>query len=331
VNSTSRLFALALRVLVGVVLGVALVEGGLRLYFAEYEADRVYWGRDAFIAQDRFPYRHPANAELAVGREGSFAHVVQTNALGFRDEREPPTAPGEHRLLVAGASFAFGLGVIDPANMFHARLERGLRARRDWPDDLTVHNISQSGYNVASVIALLRAYRENYSPVAILMMIPPSAFKKQNAASSEIVNGYRMDPDRFGANTPLDWLRSRSFLYMRSSNPFEGGSAFHLARVSRVAGEPAELETTQRLIDALAAYRDELADEGIPLFCIPVGGATSAADPLRQIGFRVLKLPYSERWAIQGDFHMNDIGHRESADSVARSLPSFQRLVRLSR
>ena len=322
----------ALRGLLGAVLAIGLCEGGLRLYFHEHEADRVYWGRDAFVLEAGLPYRHVGHVSLPVGREGSFQQMVHTNSLGFRDQREPPAEPGDHRMLVVGASLAFGLGVLDADDLLHVRLEAELRKRPDWPDDLEIYNVSQSGYNIASVAELLRRNLGRYTPEAIFLTVPPSAFKPQNALGSKIVHGYRMNPERFAAGTPLDWLRARSYLVMRALNPFDGGLQFHRERIlGPTPRTAADLETTRELIGVLSELRDDLSRDGITLFCIPVAGAVEASVALRRLGFRVISVPPPPEWILSGDFHMNGRGHRELAAIIARTLPAHERVKRLNR
>ncbi len=329
-SSRSSFPALALRGLLGAALAVALVEGGLRLYFQEHEANRVYWGRDAFIAADGLPYRNPSHATLTLGREGSFRHEIRTNALGFRDLREPPDTAREHRMLVAGASFAMGMGVPDPRDLFHVRLEQALRRRPDWPRDLEIYNVSQTGFNATALAALLRQNVERYAPEAVFLLVSPIAFKAQLTANVEIVHGVRMSPERFGAGTLVDWLRARSYLVMRARNPLAGGLAFHQKRILRtVATESVDPEVTRRQLDAFAQLREELAAQGTAVYFIPVGGAFQASDSLRRLGFPVLAVPPRPEWTVPGDTHMNALGHRELATAVAGLLPSYRLAKRL--
>ena len=313
------------------ILALASAEIGARLYFPEHEADRVYWGPGAFVVEEGYPYRFRPNARAVAGREASFAHAVETNSQGFRDRREPPVAPRARRAILAGASFAFGLGVGAYDDLFHVQLERRLRDRPDWPDDLEIYNVSQSGYNLSTIMRLVREYRDRYQPEVVFLIVSPRAFRPQTAVGSEIVHGLRMAPDRVLPGGMLDWLRAHSYLVMRMVDPFEGGSGFHR---DRVFGEP-DVETDEAGIRArfseLGEFALELRREGVALFLIPVGGAAGVGPVLQASGYRVLTLPPAPEWELPNDMHWNALGHRESAAIVARKLPPYRALRRTAR
>lgn len=54
-----------------------------------------------------------------------FVHSVRTNSINIRDSEIGEKRPAEHRILFAGDSFTFGLGV-EIGDAFHSRLEQSL-------------------------------------------------------------------------------------------------------------------------------------------------------------------------------------------------------------
>jgi len=320
---------------VAILLGLVLTEAGLRVRFPEVEADRLYWGRGAFAPREGFAYGHARGATAMVSRPGRFAHPIATNALGFRDARLPKDAPDSPRIVVAGASFAFGLGVPDPSDLFHVQLERDLRARADWPDDLVVFNVSQSGYTIVSVSRLVRATFGTFRPEAVVELMS-NGFGPQRHDGVDIVDGYRLPRARRGAGTILDRFRVGSYTWMRSTNPFAGAWTFHRRRLGlRVPPEPNPNGTPDEIRERLGVYREMmtmLRREGVPLFAVPVGGARGIVPVLRQMHMNVIELPRVPAWTtFLPDLHWNARGHREAAAIVARRLPPYRAIVEAKR
>ena len=117
-------------VVVGVLLGVVSVEGALRLYFHEHEANRGYWGRDAFVSDPDLRYRHASSVTAYMGRYGTTGRVAITfNADGYRDRRSVPAEENDsYRILLAGASF---VGENRPRPLSCTRTSRGTGGPHD--------------------------------------------------------------------------------------------------------------------------------------------------------------------------------------------------------
>jgi hypothetical protein len=314
----------------GAGLGLLLAEASLRLAFHEHEADRNYWGRGAFVEDPELPFVHAALATAVQGRLGVFGPIVtRTNSAGFRDLREPQSSPADApAVVVLGASYAFGVGVAETADLFHARLEEGLRQRRDWPDATVVSNLSQTGYDPASLVALLRRERERYRPDVVIALVP----RLDNAITqrADVRDGYRLDPDRSLADTPLDWLRTHSFVWMRAVDPSSFGAEAHLFQIRRWLGlgEPAETvspesEAVVRAnLDALAKLAEELAADGVVLRCVTLD--QGVAGRIREVGIDVALLPSQRDYYLAGDDHWNETGHAAAAGFVSKRLPSWK-------
>lgn len=318
-------------------LGAGLLgEGGLRLYFHEHEADRAYWGRGAFRSVAGYPYRHALSTTATIGREGSFGpHRINTNSLGYRDPRTPEPRKNAPRLVLAGSSYAFGIGIESDADLLHAQLERLLRERPDWPANLEVYNLSQTGFNLANLVRLLDDEIDRFDPDAIVLALSPLAWRAQVLAEADVVDGYRLSPSRLFRGSSLDRLRTRSYLVMRWRNPFQGGGEFHerkLLASFTAAGRRAEAMRRAReiqqnvgvMLDSLAALAERLRRRGVPIYCVPLGQDTQAGTAaLEELGLWALAVPTRPEWRIPSDLHWNERGHREAAAAIASALPAL--------
>ncbi len=328
--------------LTAVVLGVVLCELGLRLYFFEYEADRTYWGRGAFREADGLPYRHAPSTTAAIGRAGSFGpHYLRTNSLGFRDRREPGAGSPEHRVMMIGASFMFGVGIERYEDLFHVQLERELRARPDWPDDLAVYNLSQTGFNLDSLIRLARRHLDTYRPQVLLMVLPTVVWNRQPPV--DVVDGYLLPTERWLRGSVLDRLRTGSYLVMRWRNPLRGAWEFHGRTLGLSASDegvrvdprdPPELRDQRglRMLDDLVRLNHELRRRRIGLFTANVGRFSGISRwNLGSRGIPTMALEPIDDWLIPGDRHWNERGHREVAARVSRTLPAWAALAETAR
>ncbi len=322
------------RVVVGIVAGVlaglVATELGLRLHFPEHEANRDYWGRGTFVAAPPYPYRHAPDTTAWVGREGLFGHPITTNAWGYRDARIATDAADGPRVMLVGASFAFGIGVEDDDRLFHIELERALRARSDWPDDSIVFNVSQTGYNAAWITRLMLDERARFQPDVVVQLVP-HGFGSQRSEVSDVVDGYRLDPARMARGSFVDAVRTRVFLWMRARSPFDGGVRFHRGRSGAPSVSPdTEAEDPAVLRERFAEFVDALAQvrrDGIAHYLVPIGGARALRPGFASAGARIIDLPSPPAWTpYLPDPHWNEQGHREAAEIVAGRLPPFDRI-----
>jgi len=320
----------------GILVGIVLAEVGLRLYFQEHEANRNYWGPYAFVEDDVLPYRHAPSATAIAGREASFGpHRITTNELGFRDRRIPVGTAAGPRVVVAGASFAFGLGVEKYEDLFHVQLERRLREREDSTQELEVFNIAQTGFRLDEVCALIKKEVGRFEPRLVVLLMRADERGSIRRKSPDVVNGYRLEQGRRFCGTWVDDLRTRSYLWMRLPRLPRALRDVSLRRMasykrsaksgeSASAGEPTNDKWDA--IDVLSELRGWLQNEGIDLVCVPIyrpdDTSFDFSDRLRQRGLLVVEARTQPDWCLPREGHWNTYGHGKAAEVVARQIPS---------
>lgn len=330
----------------GVLLGVVLTEAGLRLYFYEHEANRNYWGPYAFVEDDVLPYRHAASAMAVAGREGSFGpHHITTNELGFRDRRIPtsgqgarptPNAETPHEaIVVAGASFMFGLGVEQYDSLFHVQLERRIRERGDCPGDLKVFNIAQTGFKLNEICMFVEQELDRFRPRLVLLAVHSHQGIQSGIRRVDVVNGYRLERTRSFAGTWVDSLKTRSYLWMRGWPLHRVVPLVKLKRVVQYVcrrwqgtenGPSAGASSDDAAIsNLLTGFRNRLKARGVDLVCVIIhfhdDPLSHLGDMLRQQAFSVIDLYPDLSWSVPRERHWNAFGHRKSAEFVARRIP----------
>lgn len=332
--------------LVAIAAGLLLAETGLRLYFHESEATRTYWGRDAFVTDPELGYRHAPSTTAWAAREGSFGPFpISTNALGFHDHREIlPGGPVPPRLAVGGDSFTFGLGVGQYEKTFCVQLEGRLRADPRFPPGIEVVNMSQTGYHVDQVCALIERHLDTVRPGMVLLSIDQHDryMTPGEIRVPEMLDGLRLSPSRLFAGTFADQLRVHTFTAMRvSASPLLNARSYTqdmllakwLAPALREEGsaraEGGEREETPAIPPSIAHLKARLDERGIPLVCmviyLPSDGGSAMSDLLREAGYTVVDVRCRPGWIIGGDSHWNVAGERESAAAAAAGLPPWPR------
>lgn len=338
-------------VLLGVLLGLGALDVVLRLTLYEHEANRNYWGRGAFVADDTLGYRHAPSTSLLAGRMGQFGPLrVSTNALGYRDRRLPysDVQDGEGevppRLLIAGASFVFGLGLNDDDGLFHEQLERTLRTREEFPSDLQVFNISQTGYLVRDLALLVESELDRFSPRSVLLVIRPTLkfTRVPEGSDVDIVNGYRIPGDRSYPGTWLDEVRTLSPAWQRigGSPLFTAGAYLEdqlLLRsplfeglwsgpAIRVYSDTERLKGLVRVRHEILRLADALRRKGVSLTCLVIAPPDTRfqglASSLEGNPIEVIKVKVKSHWTWGGDAHWTPEGSRLVAELVAARMSS---------
>lgn len=330
----------------GILLGVALSELGLRLYFYDHEANRNYWGRYAFVEDAVLPYRHAPSTTAVAGREDSFGpHRITTNELGFRDHRvgvDADTSPP--RIIVAGASFMFGLGIEEYGHLFHVQLERLLRQRDNCPRAFEVFNIAQTGFKLNEICTLAVREVNRLRPRLVVLAFRENETTHFRNKKLDLVNGYRLAQGRPWAGTWVDYLRTDSYLWMRQPDPARLvrntglGRAilyvWHLVDPDRFA-TAGHVSGRAGLFDVLGEFRRRLEAMGIDLVCLAIYPSDPASlgfsDTLRQRGFLVIDVCPGSGWTLPREGHWNAYGHAKVAELVARQIPCSCLEVRRSR
>jgi hypothetical protein len=329
------MFHRVLLVVAGVLTGAGLSEVGLRLYFHDYEANRNYWGRYAFVADHTLPYRHAPSTTATAGREGSFGpHRITTNELGYRDHRVPAPKATAPRVVVAGASVAFGLGIENDDDLFHVQLERYLRGRPDCPSDVQVFNIAQTGFKLSEVCALAEQEIERFRPDLLLLIIHERDKSPFRDKRPDLFDGYRLDRGRRLAGTWFDYVRTRCYLWMRLprlSSLLRGTELKHLLSfIGRLRRQirPGADETSSaytQVTELVAGFRNKLLGRGVDLMCVvvyrPDPASLALSDRLRQTGLMVVDIVPEPSWQLPLEGHWNTLGHRMAAEHVAGRIP----------
>lgn len=129
---------------VSIVAGLGLVEGGLRAFVPRMAAGSAA----RFELDPDLIYRLRPEHTVAWSSP-EFTEVSHTNALGLRGGEVGPKGAGERRILAIGDSFTYGHGVQD-AETYPAVVEEILRARGN---DVRVLNAGVPGYNTDQAYA----------------------------------------------------------------------------------------------------------------------------------------------------------------------------------
>ncbi len=159
---------------VGALVSAALVEAWVRVRWDQTR------GTPGFYVSD--PVR---GQRLAPNYRGWFAGVpVQTNALGFRDNREYSLdkGPGTFRILVFGDSVTFGHGTLSDTT-YPFLLERRLKQWRPavkWE----VWNLGVPGYNTGQELEYLREVGPRYQPDLVIIGFYPNDFTNNEVHAS---------------------------------------------------------------------------------------------------------------------------------------------------
>ncbi|MFT5051549.1 MAG: hypothetical protein ACI8QZ_002968 [Chlamydiales bacterium] len=331
-----------LSLLLGTLLGLLALELALRLTIYEHEADRNYWGKGAFVADDACVYRQAPEATATTGRRGMFGpSAITTNADGYRGPRLTSDDSKAPRLMVVGASTMFGLGISDDEAVFCRQLERQLRSRPDLPDSLQVFNVSQTGYLSLELLHLVRREVGRVRPTMVLLVLTPNTHTTHFADREiDIVNGYRLPSRRFMPATWLDSLRTSSYAFMQiSGSPLTRASAYtrnqlltrlffrttssggpKKARAAGARGDRADVAAHVREAHLL------LQDLGIEMACAVAYAPHQRGRWLRPLledtDIEVHEIDIQPSWLIQGDGHWTEEGHRKAAQLVGRLIPA---------
>jgi lysophospholipase L1-like esterase len=157
----------ALVLLLAAGLGVALGEGGLRLFFPHLAPRTAtisqFWRYDPALG-----WAHVPNATGSFSAFGSTT-PVSINAKGFRDrERSYARAPSTYRIVVLGDSLVWGYGV-HQGQIFTALMEQQ-RA------NLEVVNLGVSGYGTDQELLLFRQEGHRYRPDLTVVLLVENDF-----------------------------------------------------------------------------------------------------------------------------------------------------------
>jgi len=330
-----------LSVFLGALIGILALEAALRMTIYEHEADRSYWGRGAFVADDTCVYRQAPSTIAVTGRRGVFGPVsIETNAEGYRDPRLPEDSPETARLMVVGASTMFGLGISDDEAVFSRRLEAALRSRPDMPDDLQVYNVSQTGYLSLELRELVQREVDRVKPVMVLLVLTPNTHTTHfDDRQIDIVNGYRLPRERPYPDPWIDFLRTRSYAFMQvASSPLAESGAYYQHQLlwklmGARAGRPARSEqasgTRGDRADVVAhvrEIRELLGGAGIELACAvsysPHQRRRWLSRMLGEVDFEVHAIEAAPDWLISGDGHWTEHGHFMAASFIAPLIPA---------
>lgn len=251
---------------------------------------------------------------------------MTTDSRGFRDLRDSVRPDAGARVAVLGASYAFGVGVGATEDLLHVKLESALRERADWPQDTEVHNLSQTGFFLGEIVTLARRQLAHHGPHLVVLMLPSRTWLgSSRRPEADIVDGYRLPPGRAWPGSPLDTLRTRSFLWMRTTDPTGGGVAFHRAKLAQWAGveaPPRGPSTPDRM--SLLDLRSMCDRMHARLVCVTfdAGGPTAPMDAwLASVDIPFVSLRPERDWALVHDSHRGPRGHEQAALQIARALP----------
>ncbi len=205
-----------MRFLLGVLLGLAGVEVGLRLLRSETDLSQHYFSRGSVVPDPDSLMRLRPDVDGHTKRFGSAAVPLVTDGAGCRVPASGPPPRARRTILVFGASQGFGLTIPAEAT-FPARLEAILDERHG-PEAFRVANASLPGDKVPDYPGRLRRLRKEVEPDLLVFAIYlHRGFENQLVRTDRRVedsDGFLLDAGRAGRGTALDVLRTRSFLAM---------------------------------------------------------------------------------------------------------------------
>jgi hypothetical protein len=310
-------------------LTLALCEAGLRvvgLYAPLGYPPTPYWG-EWFGAHAKYGYAlHP-------NRSGPFEFppteprttTLTSNSDGFRQARELDEADHRPRILVAGDSFAFGLGVEEDERFSNLveQIHPGLR----------VHNIAIPGFGPDLMLLAVEAVVEKARPDFVVMALYFDDFRRVRARYAGL--GFATPRHSLVGDTltvgpyPTPSLIERLHLYEALMRVRYGGHRIR-ARLSA-----AEWTLNERILDRLGELGE---DRGfVPVITYLAGRRNDAANDrrrdwtlqyARRHGFPAIDLTGAIHDAPVGAFlpdngHYSVTGHRQVGMALATFLDSL--------
>lgn len=322
-------------VLIGLMVAALVVEGVVRLFFAEPILPR-------FVVDSGFGVR--ANQADVVTRHsvpGEYNVKITTNRAGMRGSREYSTQRPTDvmRIALEGDSFVFGHGVNDE-DVVSTVLEDALNAggARKWE----VLNFGVSGFGQSEELVTYENRIRGYAPQVVVL------FYFDNDIGNNAVSGlYRLGPDGKLERTSSEFLpgvKAREVLY--SFGPtrwlFVHSQAWNLIR-NRLSGlvqtnllkqqglrsytdsKPESKALTRALV--LEHIRVVRKDAALPIvFVIPTASLDSnfplTEDEITRSGALYLD---GRKLLVSGDYYQRDqhwmpSGHRKVASALAKEL-----------
>lgn len=95
-------------------------------------------------------------------KTAEYVYTSRTNSLGFRSREIGPKQQAEHRVMLLGDSFFWGVGV-EESETIAAVIERA------GPPRLSVHNFSVIGYNTVQQLIVARSYIDELKPDHVIL------------------------------------------------------------------------------------------------------------------------------------------------------------------
>jgi hypothetical protein len=260
------------------------------------------------------------------------------NAAGYRDlERTPAPAPGVHRVVLLGDSFAWGASVeFDDA--LPQRLERALTRRRHQPWEVV--SLALPGMNTADHAAQVDQEVFAYHPEVVLLAYVLNdsedavAAEARRAADWEEARRQPAPPSLLDHSALLRWVRTRLWATRENRRRVSGYLSMYADDAPGwVAGRRA-LDRMGRLCRARGV---PLVVAIFPLFGNPLDARypfeavhARVAEAAGRAGARVIDLLPAYRglrWdllVVDGvnDEHPNEIAHRIAANAIMRELDS---------
>ncbi len=310
---------LALTVVVGVGLGLVVLEIGARIFLAEM-GPAVGGERTTFSEYDALlGWAHRPDMQATFSRR-KFSVDVSINSDRLRDREYPHERSDMRRMLVLGDSFGWGYGVEHVE-----RFDEVLESRHpDWE----IINASVSGYGTDQQLLYLTERGWAYDPDVVLLLFYRNDFTNNRAGAQYSTNKpyFVLESDGIELrNTPVP----RPTVVQRFARFV--GTTYVLGRVylglkrwvkslNRSNRSKGDFALTRRLIEEL--HRVSRAHGALfVLVSIPMstGERTVLHELSEGLGFPYLAL--DARFDEQGlvfphDGHWNAKGHRAAADAI---------------
>ncbi len=302
------------RVLVAVLVGALLFEGGLRLVLGNFAQSRLLQrSADPEVCLELRP-----GADLTY--TGWLMRVAPTrmrvNRLGARGDEIGPKVPGRLRVAAFGDSFTFGQGVEEDES-WPAVLQAALR---DQAVDVEVLNFGVPGHGTPQAVALAKRVAPIVQPDVVLIGVftndlsPADSYctagQGDSTAAKWVLQNVYAGRLAYILTRPLRGAPTRP----EAARPEERFQASLTAIAS--AGTVAGYETAAVLLSDRASYAAEA-------WC---DGCTPPHDLITEVPIGVLDMSatwpiltdYRDRYFLRGEEHLTVAGNRVLGQAVAQ-------------
>jgi len=269
----------------------------------------------------RYGHKLPANTQMVESLPGSWRFVYTINEYGYRGEPRPVSNRYDTpNVVVLGDSYSFGEGVSDD-EVYSSVLQREVGA------DLTIVNISVTGYGLTQQIRWYYEFGQVYQPAVVVL---------QFSSNDPLDNFYdpvtRVEQGRFvfeNSKRSLTWprkmLRQSAIQYSQLYNLLRIAVYSRVRRhdIEGILGAPvdsARNRVEETYVELLAALLEDLGNDGVRVIFLPVNGHLQQFPAIERAVRRfdaegALRLTDPDNWFSLSESVVSPEGHEWGAEA----------------